>query len=59
MSIYTTSIQHYLDTIKSRYAAGISTEHSYEDILHYQKIIKAMVLTDEIMQETDKTVSWK
>jgi hypothetical protein len=26
---------------------------SYEDILHYQKIVKALVLTDEVMQEID------
>ena len=27
---------------------------SYEEILHYQKIVKALVLTDEIMQEIDR-----
>jgi len=27
---------------------------SYEDILHYQKIIKAMVETDRLMNEIDK-----
>lgn len=29
MSKYSASIQNYLDIIKSRHAAGISTEHSY------------------------------
>ncbi len=29
MSIHTVAIQNYLDIIKSRYATGISTEHSY------------------------------
>lgn len=29
---------------------------SYEEILHYQKIIKALVLTDEIMQEIDEVL---
>ncbi len=29
---------------------------SYEDILHYQKIIKALVLTDEIMWEIDEVL---
>ena len=28
--------------------------NSYEDLLYYQKIIKALVLTDKIMQEIDK-----
>jgi len=28
----------------------------YEDILHYQKIIKALVVTDEIMQEIDEVL---
>jgi len=27
--LHTAKIQHYLDTITKRYAAGISTEHSY------------------------------
>jgi predicted helicase len=31
---------------------------SYEEILHYQKIVKALVLTDEIMQEIDEVASW-
>jgi predicted helicase len=29
---------------------------SYDDILHYQKIVKALVLTDEIMQEIDAVI---
>jgi len=29
---------------------------SYEDILHYQKIIKALVLTDEIMYKIDEVL---
>jgi len=31
---------------------------SYEEILHYQKIVKALVLTDEIMREIDEVASW-
>ncbi|BCD61630.1 adenine specific DNA methyltransferase [Nitratiruptor sp. YY08-26] len=27
----------------------------FEDIRHYQKIVKALILTDEIMQEIDAT----
>ena len=29
---------------------------SYDEILHYQKIIKALVLTNDIMQQIDKIV---
>lgn len=29
---------------------------SYNEILHYQKIIKALVLTNDIMQQIDKIV---
>ena len=31
----------------------------FEDILHYQKIVKALVLTDQYMKEIDQVVSWK
>jgi hypothetical protein len=31
----------------------------YEEILHYQKIVKALVLTDEIMQEIDEVLKEK
>ena len=31
----------------------------FEDILHYQKIVKALMLMDQYMKEIDKVVSWK
>ena len=30
---------------------------SYDEILHYQKIIKALVLTNDIMQQIDETIN--
>jgi uncharacterized protein YktA (UPF0223 family) len=45
------SIQEYLENINRRFKTGISSELTFEDIRHYQKIIAALSETERVMRD--------
>jgi len=52
-----TSITSYLNNVNRLFQTGNEREHSYRgDLKHYNKIINALVKTDEIMKEIDKVL---